>query len=268
MDFSEASEILFNCLPALRPAGLESVVLAHVVDPRSAQGLTGVIASHMAEALDERAEILEQAGLRTTRRVRQGIIHRELVRLAEQEDVSLIYIGTQGPSIIQGILLGGVTENVLKSATRPVLVEKFALLKRAGADTCGPVAGNILNRILFPTNWSVQADSALQLLRQIPRPVRREIIILHVVQDGRYALSEKKAGKLASALELEGFQTKMRISRGNPAEEILRIADDEKVSLIAVGCSGIDFIRGILWGGTVERVIHLCSQPVLLRVSP
>ncbi len=58
---------------------------------------------------------------------------------------------------------------------------------------------------------------------------------------------------------------------GDPASEIIRIADEEHVDLIAMATHGHRLVKDLLLGTTVEKVRHVVTVPVLLvkaRVSP
>lgn len=59
---------------------------------------------------------------RVTTLSRMGIPFREIVRLADEQSVDLIVMGTLGRTGLKHVLLGSVAENVLKLANCPVLV--------------------------------------------------------------------------------------------------------------------------------------------------
>ncbi len=54
----------------------------------------------------------------------QGDPFKEIIRVAEEEDVSVIVIGSHGRTDIVEMLLGSVAEKVVRKAKRPVLVVK------------------------------------------------------------------------------------------------------------------------------------------------
>lgn len=62
----------------------------------------------------------------STRRVKavEGTPFREILKIAGDEDVSLIAIGSHGKSNIMEKLLGSVSEKVIRDSKRPVLVVK------------------------------------------------------------------------------------------------------------------------------------------------
>ena len=55
-----------------------------------------------------------------------------------------------------------------------------------------------------------------------------------------------------------------RLAMGDPATEIIRIADEERVDLIAMSTHGHRFLSDIMHGTTVDKVRHTVRVPVLL----
>jgi len=51
---------------------------------------------------------------------------------------------------------------------------------------------------------------------------------------------------------------------GDPASEIIRIVDEERVDLIAMATHGHRFVMDLLLGSTVGKVRHMVNVPVLL----
>lgn len=60
---------------------------------------------------------------------RMGIPAREIVRLADEESVDLIVMGTRGRTGLKHVLLGSVAENVIKISRCPVLVARASTLE-------------------------------------------------------------------------------------------------------------------------------------------
>lgn len=58
--------------------------------------------------------------------VRHGTPHEEIVAYGEDHDVDLIVMGTHGRSGLERVLLGSVTENVIRHAAVPVLVQRVS----------------------------------------------------------------------------------------------------------------------------------------------
>ncbi|CAD7768175.1 Universal stress protein [Candidatus Methanoperedenaceae archaeon GB37] len=70
-------------------------------------------------------EELVDAGMRASVRLVRSIPFKEILRVDEtEEDISLIVIGSHGKSNVKEMLLGSVSEKVIRKSKRPVLVVK------------------------------------------------------------------------------------------------------------------------------------------------
>ena len=139
-DFSAVSARAQAQVLALREAGCEEVVLVHVIDVREIATLiaepAGVgepegrfetmilerMRTHAQEHLEEAKIALEDHGLKVRPYLIEGVPAQEIVRLADANDVSLIVVGSHGRSNLSQMLIGSVSENVLRHAKQPVLV--------------------------------------------------------------------------------------------------------------------------------------------------
>jgi nucleotide-binding universal stress UspA family protein len=70
--------------------------------------------------------------------------------------------------------------------------------------------------------------------------------------------------KLCEDLRALGFQTHARLAMGDPATELVKVAGDEHVDLIAMSTHGHRFISDILRGATADRLRHRTEVPVLM----
>ena len=70
--------------------------------------------------------------------------------------------------------------------------------------------------------------------------------------------------KLAADLLASGFETRWTLAKGDPAREIMRVAGEEKVDLIAMSTHGHRWLNDLVRGATADRVRHGVTIPVLL----
>jgi nucleotide-binding universal stress UspA family protein len=86
---------------------------------------TPTIASHIADgsraALDATVKRIAARGVSVESVLKEGIIYEEINAVAEAMDADLIVIGTHGRRGLARALLGSVAENVIRTATRPVV---------------------------------------------------------------------------------------------------------------------------------------------------
>ncbi|MHC1605397.1 MAG: universal stress protein, partial [Candidatus Methanofastidiosia archaeon] len=69
-------------------------------------------------------DVLRKRGFEVKLRIERGLPFKEILRVEEEEDVSLIVIGSHGKSNMKEMLLGSVSEKVVRKAKKPVLVVK------------------------------------------------------------------------------------------------------------------------------------------------
>jgi nucleotide-binding universal stress UspA family protein len=70
--------------------------------------------------------------------------------------------------------------------------------------------------------------------------------------------------KLRAELAASGFDARARLAMGDPATQLVRVASEENVDLIAMSTHGHRFINDLLRGSTADRVRHNVSVPVLM----
>jgi nucleotide-binding universal stress UspA family protein len=134
-DFSEVAKKASQYVKALWGSGAREVIILHVVDKRgidSIASMTTIDALDMEQGWEEAAlnEIypleseLKESGFSIQIRIEKGIPFKEIIGVADEEDVSLIIIGSHGKSNIAEMLLGSVSEKVARKAAKPVLIVK------------------------------------------------------------------------------------------------------------------------------------------------
>lgn len=133
-DFSDVSIKVLGYVKRLRETGTQEVVALHVIDRKSLDFLfydtqksldaeTELI-QRAQQALEPIVDELNRCGFVARARVETADPFREILRVEEEENVSLIVIGSHGKSNIEEMLLGSVSENVVRKARGPVLVVK------------------------------------------------------------------------------------------------------------------------------------------------
>ena len=68
------------------------------------------------------AEELRHQGLRASVHERAGTVVDEILKLADELSADLIVLGSHGHSSVYNLLVGSVTEGVIKAGKHPVLL--------------------------------------------------------------------------------------------------------------------------------------------------
>ena len=79
------------------------------------------------------------------------------------------------------------------------------------------------------------------------------------IQNDRAYLEE-----LQRSLTAEGLTVSVELAKGDPATELVRLADRGDIDLLAMSTHGHRFLADLLLGATADKVRHLVRIPVLL----
>jgi len=127
-DFSDCSERARSYACELAKRFGSELHLLHVVPPVSLPGYVGPVPDELLHPEEGARQELErwndpafEHAKRVVRSVTTGTPFVEIVRHARDQDVDLIVIGTHGRSGLTHMLLGSVTEKVVRKAPCPVL---------------------------------------------------------------------------------------------------------------------------------------------------
>jgi nucleotide-binding universal stress UspA family protein len=135
-DFSDVAEKALDCVKQLKDAGTREVVVLHVIKKNSLQVIAQYSSIRDFEEVEREVEgdareklsriekELRETGFQVKVRVETGFPFGEILRVEDEEDVSAIVIGSHGLSNIKEILLGSVSESVIRKAKNPVIVIK------------------------------------------------------------------------------------------------------------------------------------------------
>ena len=70
--------------------------------------------------------------------------------------------------------------------------------------------------------------------------------------------------RLRDDLAGKGFRVETELAMGDPATELIRVAEEQQVDLVAMSTHGHRFLADVIHGTTADRVRHLLKVPVLL----
>jgi nucleotide-binding universal stress UspA family protein len=79
-----------------------------------------------------------------------------------------------------------------------------------------------------------------------------------------HELGERALSVAADTLKRSGLAFSKRVELGEPAETIVRVADEESCDLIVMGTRGLGSLAGLLMGSVAMKVVHLAGIPVTL----
>jgi nucleotide-binding universal stress UspA family protein len=131
--------------------------------------------------------------------------------------------------------------------------------------------------ILVPTDFSTASDAALPQAEALAKQKSASLLILHVEEpplaygggELYYGLPEPNSERILKMLEdvrpadpTVAFTH--RLTMGDPAGEIVRIAAEEGVEMIVLGTHGRSGMTRMLMGSVAESVVRRAPCPVLV----
>jgi nucleotide-binding universal stress UspA family protein len=200
--------------------------------------------------------------------VMEGEVASAINRVAEEENVSLVAMGARGKSLIESVLLGSVSKNVLRYGKTHLLIMRYKTIE--GTDSLGKYCERIFAKVLFPLDFSEPSEAALSFLKNTTGI--GELVLLNVVStgetkeqiDANVSDAEKKLAELAQELGKNGLKITHKVLVGHPVEVIRKAAKDEDVSLIAISSQGSAAIKKGRIGSTAYDVANSSDRPGLV----
>jgi nucleotide-binding universal stress UspA family protein len=130
--------------------------------------------------------------------------------------------------------------------------------------------------ILFPTDFSPQSQTALELATSLARERNATLLIVHAQEPpmpfggGEFYYSQtefedKRALQLLKTIVPANptVPFEHRLVQGDPADAILKLADEEQVDLIVMPTHGRTGLLRLLMGSVAEAVVRQADCPVL-----
>jgi nucleotide-binding universal stress UspA family protein len=281
IDFSEFSAKAYDYAQSLAWHYKAGLLLEHVMEslppmypyyafPTAYVEISQQLRSNAEQQLQEFAKTHTRPGVQPECSVHEGAVANVILDLAEVQAVSLIVMGTHGLRGIDRVLLGSVTDKVLRKAHCPVLaVRKPAhdLVTQAGIPDVIP-----LQRILCCTDFSDPSEQALEYAVSLAREYEGELTLVHVLENvAASADVENEIAKAMVNLEKQlspetraNCKVKTLVRIGSPYQQIIELALESRTDLIVMGVRGRNALDLAVFGSTTYRVVQLGPCPVLV----
>lgn len=151
-----------------------------------------------------------------------------------------------------------------------------------------------VKRILWPTDFSEPSYEALKDALEMCEHFSAELVAVHAVpeiprippiaggeneaaahiieiknyEQALHKASWQKLHEIIRQRVPKGTKSVAIVTHGDPACEIVRVAEDERVSLIVTATHGLSGWRQLTFGSVAGRVVRVATCPVLTIRSP
>lgn len=209
------------------------------------------------------------AGIPTEVLIEEGGIQDNARSVVEEKNIDLVVLGTRGRTGLGKLMLGSVAEEILRTATCPVLTVG------PHADTTRGADGQI-REILFATDFTSESQAAAAYAVSLAEEFQARLVMLHVVpplKAGDLVVAsdvvestKKLLQKLVPAEAAAWCKPEYYVEEGSPAEKILEMANLRESDLIVLGVKqegGVPGAATHLPFATVHKVVSQATCPVL-----
>ena len=184
----------------------------------------------------------------------------------------LIVMGTHGLGGLDRLLLGSVTEKVVRKAQSPVLTVPPRAFRAATP---------VFKRVLCPVDLSASSTTALQVACSLAKESDAQLTVMHVLDwpvDDELVMQRLDAPEFRLPFDAsvkrrldELITDEVRtwaepatvVTHGKPYRRILEIAAQDNTDLIVMGVRGRNPLDLMLFGSTTNHVVRQASCPVL-----
>ena len=203
--------------------------------------------------------------------VDQGTAPDLILSFAQAHKADVIVMGTHGRRGYDHLMLGSVTERVMRRAPCPTL----AICKPPHESTAvgeGRRHVHHLNRILFCTDFSENSEGALQYAISLTGEFNAELTLLHVLEEvpspamreAATAAATEQLHKLIPPQERKTLKIQTAVRIGKPYQQIIQLAREAQNDLVIMAVRGRDSLDLAEFGSTTYRVMQLGLCPVLV----
>jgi len=224
---------------------------------------TKILAEQQAAQLDVRF-----AGVEHDATVAEGNIPDCVEDYIEKDHTDLVVMGTHGRRGVEKVLLGSVTESVLRRAKCPVLT--------VGPNVrVSPKRAVTMKHILLAASFSPASDATAAYAVSLAQENQALLDIVHVIKPQKIGevvhpsdLAAGCLGRMRSFVSPEAdlwCESHVLVEVGDPAEQILNVAKARRADLIVLGVKSSDAFLGaahVPWA-TAHKIIARAECPVI-----
>lgn len=228
-------------------------------------------------ALDSAVEPFAAAGRTVVTAVLEGRPATVLVEEAERWGADLLVVGSRGHGLIESMVLGSVTAEILDSARVPVLVVRAERLSRVvlawdGSEPAG-AAATILETWPFLRSAPVRVVTVLES----PMPwwaasmedgASALVPAILEAMDAARAEHERLNAEGVARLVTAGIAADGEVRQGDAAQALLAAAQECGADLIALGTHGRAGLARLALGSVARNLVNHAPCSVLVVRGP
>lgn len=261
-------EVFIRSLGDLKRIGTrECIVLQCIESDDMISQLIQMLKEAYQGNLDREIEILQEMGFEASGKLIEGELKHVVNRIATEENMELIVVGSRNTNKFGDAIWGGAAHEVIHRPSKPVL--QIRIHNKSEVDKDVQEKEDLLSHILFPTDFSDNADIAYDLLLKMASFDLKKITLAHVCEsEEQMKEAEEKLISLKLKLEHAGAKdVSYKLLEGHPTKSLINLMETDKISLVIMGSQGRGRIEGIFLGSLSHNIARHSDASVLLVPS-
>ena len=208
----------------------------------------------------------------------------EIARLAAEKDVDLVISATHGRSGLKRLILGSVTERLMRILPCPLMIIRGP----AEASESRPDKMLSFDRIMVGCDFSADSQAAVEYGLSLAQEFESELHLVHVIEPPVYVdldhaavdiglgdprtFEDRLQKNLRDLIPSDAYDwcaPQFVLPNGQSYDELTRYAENLAVNLIVLGARGYSLVEKLFVGSTTDRVARRAPCPVLsVRTQP
>lgn len=211
------------------------------------------------ELLDRARDTAMRVGVEAETRMVENEPAQRILELATDEKCSLIVMGTHGRQGLQRLVLGSITEAVLRESTIPVLTVHAGMKHAETSHRC-------FESIVVGIDESEPSDAAIQTVLELPANERRRVLFCSAadISNDARERAQRVLGKAIGLARARDISVRGLVISGTPHEALLIVAQQEGADIIVLGSHGRRGFQRLFLGSVAESIVRTAPLPVLV----
>jgi len=226
----------------------------------------------LQEDVAEMARPLEGRGWTVDWRVVDGRPASVIRSVAGELDVDLVVMGSRGHGPMRSMLLGSVSAEIAGNADRPVLVARHDHVSRMLVATDGSDCAAAIPRRLGELGVFAGLRAVALSVATVDSPAYELLVNLYTL--GGAPLEEQReqllsthrehAERMSADLGAAGIDAEAVVATGDPAHEIVRVAEERQAELVVTGSRCLHGLDRLVLGSVARNVLLHAEASVLV----
>ena len=299
LDQSEASNAIIDCLPHVKKFGTRKVTLFTSVPVTYQGGPSKDEEQKWRDNLESYAAKLAKTtdfavDTRAAFKVNAFPPHH-ILEGAHEAGADYIIIANRGYNKFREFLLGNTVSELLQLCDMPVFLNKLSMSEashKSGGDAgqhdtgqhdtgqqlyCTGSCRDNLKHVLYPTDFSVTARRAFDILTSFATENIERITLYHVQAKGKVDLKNPAQLEEFNRIDRERLQVlkeelegtskadiDIALSHGVASRQIIEKAKSVKATMIIMGSQGRGYMSDLFLGGVTYQVLRNTPVPAMI----